>query len=162
MLGIVRHACRYPVYAAAAEGVAFDAHPLAYAFSWPVWEALDDGRPHRLAVSAGWDGKGHNWYRYPLFGSRLQNQVVYVPPTRDGTPLDYGLEDDPMAGASFAAWIGRLITLQIDTVVTLAPPPPVEVAWVRDHPELFRPLVCSDNGLSCAFSFTPTQPTPAR
>ena len=149
----VRLRSRYDTYAAAAERRAFDANPILYASSWPIWQALDSESPHRIALTAGWDGVGHNWYSYPLLGSRLQNEVFYVSPTRDGRPLDYSLEPDSARAVSFAAWVTRLTALHIDTIVMLDPLPPVEASWIREHPELFQPSVCSQDGLSCAYQF---------
>jgi hypothetical protein len=153
-IGAVRRRSRYAVYVAAAAGRAFDVHPIKYATSWPVWQGLDDGSPRRVAVVAGWDGSGHNWYRYPLFGSRLQNEVVYVAPTADGAVLDYGLDPTPEPRMRFDAWLGRLRQRGIDTVVTLAPPT-LEAGWMQGHPESFARLVCSADQLNCAYHFRP-------
>jgi hypothetical protein len=145
---------RYAFYESAALGRSFDTTPLAYARSWPVWQVLDDGRPHRLAVVAGWDGVGHNWFQYPLFGSRLQNTLLYVPPTRDRAPLHYGLVADPFGlAASSSVWIERLAAAEVDVVVLLAPTPPVEADFVRAHPDRFERLACSADGASCAYRF---------
>jgi hypothetical protein len=65
MANRVRGGLRGEIYAAAAapEAPAFDGDRLysGYASSWPIWGYFDEATPHRLAVTAGWDGTGHNW-----------------------------------------------------------------------------------------------------
>ena len=148
--GDIRSRYRYRWYAAASLGESFDVHPLRYASAWPVWRALDDGPAHRVAVTAGWNGTGDNWYRYPLLGSRLQNSVTYVPPTRDGSLLHYSLEKDPAARADFDAWVHRLEDDDIDMVVALDPPN-VEAGWMRAHPERFERVACNRGDVSCVY-----------
>lgn len=153
--GRIRSASRYPIWNAAAAGRAFDMHPLRreYMASVPIWRRLDDGVPRRLAVAAGWNGVSDNWYWYPLFGERLQNEVVYVTPTRDGSIVDYRLGPELRRKSLFDAWTRRLVERRIDVVVLLAPPPDVESPWVKSHPELFTALVVSKDGRNAAFEF---------
>ena len=152
---------RQELYGAASRGEVYDVNTAKWMAAAPVWRALDDGSPHRLAVVAGFAMSGHNAFVYPLFGGRLQNAVLYVPPTRDGAPLDYGLERDPWPRASRPAeWFERLAAQRVDVVVTLAPPPPVEIAWIRAHPERFERIACSRDEQSCAWRFV--QPSAAR
>jgi hypothetical protein len=141
-------AARYALYAEADDTVSpyFQSHPLArsYVGQWPLWQALDDGVPRRIAAVAGWDGIGHN-YRFPLFGSRLQNTVVYVPITRDGSivhALDEHVARDLL---SFAAWRDRLVAAEIDVVASLPPWTSLEHTWMLEHPELFEPWICTPN-----------------
>jgi hypothetical protein len=154
-LGPVRRPHRYPLWAAAAEPAEplFHLHRLhpTYAAAWPLWQALDGERPLRLAVTAGWDGAGHNWYRYPLLGSRLQNRVVYVPVTADGTVVDYRLGDQVERRAELRPWLGRLLDLEVDAVVSLAPRWTVEDAWMRGHPEVFRRCLGDRRNLHAVF-----------
>lgn len=142
-----RDALRYDFYSAAVSQKTFDLHPLqpSYVSSWPLWKALDDETPKRLAVTAGWDGLGHNWYWYPLMGSHLRNTLTYVPVLPDGSVGDYALQDT-LRHANFNAWRERLLEEEVDFAVTLAPPPP-EAKWMSAHPELFQPLTTSlDHG----------------
>lgn len=139
----VRAAHRYALYAAAAgRPPLYQMHPLhpAYAAAWPLWRQLDDGRPHRLAVTAGWDGLGHNWYRYPLLGSRLQNTAFYVPVTASGAIVDYRTPEAVRARASFGHWLARLVEREVGLVVSLAPRTTVEEHWMAQVPEVFQLL----------------------
>jgi hypothetical protein len=146
-----REALRYDFYAAAMRRETFDLHKLraSSAASWPIWKALDDETPKRLAVTAGWDGLGHNWYWYPLMGSRLQNTLTYVPVLPDGSVGDYALPAT-LEAADFQAWLPRLKEDAVEYVVTLWPPP-VEASWMSGSPELFQPLVTSEDGKSVAW-----------
>jgi hypothetical protein len=139
----VRADHRYPLYAAAAgRPPLYQMHPLhpAYAAAWPLWRQLDDGRPHRLAVTAGFDGLGHNWYRYPLLGSQLQNTAVYVPVTADGSIVDYRTPEAVRAQASFGHWLARLVEGEVGFVVSLAPRTTVEEHWMGQVPDVFQLL----------------------
>jgi hypothetical protein len=154
----IRADLRYRIYEAASRPrPAFDMHELNrdYAGAWPIWRALDDGAPHRVAVAAGWDGTGHNTYLFPLLGSRLQNEVVYVPPTRDGRAIDYRRGEELSAAASHEAWMGRLVAERVDTFAALAPPPPERTAWIARDPGRFAPLAASASGESAAWSVYP-------
>ncbi|MEM7051452.1 MAG: glycosyltransferase family 39 protein [Acidobacteriota bacterium] len=150
----VRQGHRYEIYRAAAERPPlFHLHRLhgAYAGAWPLWQALDGPRPLRLAVTAGWDRLGHNWYRYPLLGSRLQNQVFYVPITAAGEVVDYRDETAIAERADRQAWLRRLRAERIDAVVSLAPRWTVEDQWLRAAPQLFRRVAGDERNFHAAF-----------
>ncbi|MFP3940482.1 MAG: hypothetical protein ACLF0P_09260 [Thermoanaerobaculia bacterium] len=153
----VRSPHRYSIYQAAADPAdpVFHMHALhsRYAAAWGVWQALDEQAPHRLAVTAGWDGLGHNWYRYPLLGSRLQNRVLYVPVTEDGRVVDYRAVDDLVRRASFPAWLARIVEADVDHVVSLAPRTTVEDFWMQQAPEVFEPVIAEPRGLHVAYRF---------
>lgn len=159
-LGQVRRAHRYRIYEAAATpwnpnnvwACAYDVHTLlgSSAACWPLWQHLDDGRGHRLAVTAGWDGVGHNWYTYPLLGSKLQNEVVYIPPTKDGRVIDYRLEPELLSEADFYAWLARLVEARVELVVSL-PPAPIEDQWLRTRQDLFQPSITGMSGSGQAY-----------
>jgi len=151
----VRAKYRDLLFEAAADGESYDVHPSSYTVAWPIWRQLDAGPPRRIAVVAGWATSGHNAYLYPLFGSRLQNVVLYVSPARDGSPLDYGLAGDPWQRAGQAEeWFERLAAQHVDVVVTLMPPPPVETSWIRTYPERFERILCTRDEQSCAWQFS--------
>ena len=127
---------RYRIYrAAASPDPAFVMHLVwdVYASAWPIWRYLDDGRPHRIAVSYGWDGIGHNGLRYPLTGSNFQNEVLYVPISRTGEVIDYREGDRILREMDEAPWLARLERERIDYVVLGFPPPP-ELQFIARNP----------------------------
>ena len=137
----VRAGVRYDYFRDATFTRVTDARRLAALTmeSFTIWRYLDQGAGHTVAVSAGWWENGHNWYRYPLYGSRLQNKVRYVPITSDGSVIDYRDAEGAAAKADYDAWLRRLMTDDIDYLVLLPPDPP-ESRWVQAHPELFQPV----------------------
>lgn len=146
--GSIRAEARPLIWRAACQRRAFELHPFNAA-AYVLWQALDDGVPRRVAVSAGWRPPGDNWFRYPFFGRRLQNEVVYVPVTEDGS-----IVDSRYAGSSGRlsreAWIRRLVERRVDVLVLLAPKP-LEAAWVHELPAVFSPLAVSQDGVDAAF-----------
>lgn len=147
--GTTRPRYRHRMYAATSRPTEapYDVHPmLPFLSAWRVWETLDGDAPVRVAVAAGWDGfNGHTVLRYPLFGSRLQNTVVYVPPTRHGEIIDHQRIDRVTPHLDYVAWLGRLIRSRIDYVVIAVPGAP-ELEWLRRTPDVFAP-VGADAGL---------------
>jgi hypothetical protein len=137
----IRGTLRHDYYAAAAEGRVHDftTLPSAYVGAWPIWTRLDGEDSRRIAVTAGWDGMGHNWFVYPLLGRRLQNAVEYVPITRDGSLVETRDVDRLLALARPAAWTSLLIERRIGVIVTLAPPA-LEGEWMRRYPSVFEPI----------------------
>ncbi len=158
LLGRARAQHRYPVFAALCEQPpAFVMHAIkrAYAGAWPIWRELDDGVRHRIAVTAGWDGVGHNVFRHPLLGSDLQNRVFYVPITGDGSIVDYERGDEVRRRADAEAWLARLTEQQIDVVVLLDPRPP-EAPWIETRPERFERIAAGIPGTGhAAYRFRP-------
>ena len=157
----IRTDLRYAIYERASQpSPSFDMHELnrRYAGAWPLWRALDDGTPHRIAVAAGFDGTGHNLYLFPLLGSRLQNEIVYVPPASDGRVIDYRDEGAMTAAASHAAWTARLAEDRVDAFAALAPPPPERAAWIEPDRAHFQPLARSADGESAAWRVYPRAP----
>jgi len=147
---------RHAIYEAAADPVdpVFHMHALnpVSTAAWPLWRALDDsGRSHRLAVTAGWDGLGHNWYRYPLLGSELQNRVLYVPVTADGGVVDYRETEEVSRRASLPAWLERLVEAEVDYVVSLAPRVTIEDYWMRSLPGIFPPALADPRAFHVAY-----------
>ncbi len=149
----IRGDLRYRIFAAHdARPPAFQMHTLepSYASSFPIWRALDDGAPHRIALAAGWDGIGHNLYRYPLTGSRLQNRVMYIPVSHDGEIFDYMHEEEVYARGEPTPWFERLVAADIDIVVALHPSQ-VEAVWMEANPEIFELVASSTEGWNVAF-----------
>jgi len=136
---MLREAVRAPVFA---RSVGLDPiyqwHPLPALFvQWNIWNIVDDGTPHRIAYVAGWGNFGLNWFRYPLLGSRLQNELIYVSPIRDKSVVDYRMMDELQPLADYHAWLRRIRDLAVDIVV-FGPPPPPELGWVIASGSAFR------------------------
>jgi hypothetical protein len=139
LLGGARARYRHDLYAAlGARPPVFIMHGIAqhYVAAAPLWRTLDDGAPHRIAVTQGWNGIDIV-LRYPLLGARLQNRVRYVPITRDGSIIDYERGDELRAKADPDAWLARLRAAKIDVVVILDPQP-IEAEWIATRPDLFE------------------------
>lgn len=129
---------RYETWEAALQLDTYDVHGLpGFGAAHTLWRRLDDGRPRTIATTAGFVRNGHNWFRYPLMGSSLQNQLIYVPVTRDGSVIDYkdGKAD---AFADRAAWLARLDSLGVDAVVVMAPVTCPEHEWIVADRERFE------------------------
>jgi len=126
----LRARTRYATYEAALRLETYDMHGLpGLGTADTLWSRLDDGRPRTIAATAGFVRNGHNWFRYPLMGSSLQNRVIYVPVTRDGSVVDYRRgAARPLADR--AAWLARLDALAVDAVVVMAPVTCPEHAWI--------------------------------
>ena len=134
----LRARARHETYEAALQLETYDVHGLpGLGAAHALWRRLDDGRPRTVATTAGFGRNGHNWLRYPLMGSSLQNRLIYVPVTRDGSVVDYrdGAAD---AFADRAAWLARLDALAVDAVVVMAPVTCPEHAWIVADRERFE------------------------
>ncbi len=138
----VRTDYRYDLYRKAADGQSFANVPvtgsLAPSFpSAPVWQEADDpDDPKRIAVAVGWDGWGSNYFVYPYFGRRLQNQILYVPRTEDGTVVQ-PTERNRQKKFDYESWRRRLLEKEVEYVGVLAPHPR-EQRWMDNHPEHFE------------------------
>jgi hypothetical protein len=136
-LDAVRTVDRYRIYAEAARLEAFDVHPLSssYASAWPVWQHLDGQPARRIAVSAGWDPPaGHNWYLYPLLGSRLQNQLVNVTTGVDPSEVRSRWNE---RRPNEKIWLDGMQKAAPDFLFLLYPPSE-EAGWVDNNPEVFQ------------------------
>lgn len=138
-LMVVRDRYRASYYAAAAFRQAYDVHPLdaRWARNWPLWQRFDRPHPTTIAVSAGWDGFGHNWWLFPLTGRHQQNRLLYVPISLDGETFDYRLGAARFPPVSCEAWVSRLLASPAEYLVLLPPLPP-EAAWAAALPHVFQ------------------------
>lgn len=113
----------------------------------PGWLWCDQpDRSLKIAVSAGWSHAGHNWFFYPLMGSRLQNKVSYASVNRIGlhpTHCDKGLLRQK---EDYAIWRKNLELLDIDFIF-LQSPWPVERQWMRLNPHYFQKILAEDEFL---------------
>lgn len=109
----------------------FDFHPIheLHGRAAPLWDALDAGPGHRVAVVPVWLEIGQSVYLYPLLGRRFQNELIYVPPTRDGRVVPLALDAQVRAAADEQAWLRALLASGADRLYLMAPEP-IEAAWV--------------------------------
>jgi hypothetical protein len=144
---VVRQPARYPIWEAASQGVAWDLHPgnNRCLSAWPIWKELDRPLQTSIALTAGFDGIGHNWHTYPLFGSRLQNRVQYVPVAHGGRIVDYSDQGAVEAQADPVSWLAGLDAGNFEVLVALWPDPP-ESLWAEKMPDVFKPLVTTPGG----------------
>jgi len=66
----------------------------------------------------------------------MQNDVVYVPVTTDGTLVSYRDQDALDLVADRRAWLLRIADQEIDWVAAIGPPT-VEHQWLADLPGVF-------------------------
>jgi hypothetical protein len=143
---VPREAIRYDCYRLFANWELDDFHHNNYIRGWPLWKELDGKEARTLAATAGFGGGiGHNWFRSPLLGSRLQREVLYVPITTDGELVSYEDAGVVAAKADRRAWLGRLLDREIDYVAALGPRS-IEHAWVEELPEVFTIELASQGG----------------
>lgn len=149
----IRRYARLPTWREAYSERTFDVHPLhLWAMTaYPLWEMLAEEERQKVAVTAGWDGIGHNWYLFPLFGDKLQHDVSYVPVTRSGAIKDYRDKAAVLEDLDLEAWYRRLAAGGIDLVVVLPPLDTPELAYISAHPERFRLVAAGVGGQALAF-----------
>lgn len=115
----------------------YDFHHLdasAYGLA-PIWDMLEDYPATRIAVMPA-PASGQTVYLYPAMGRRLQHELIYVPICRNGAaihlmfrPLGEECADEP-------SWRERLLKSGA-TLLLAGSPPPIEIAWIRPHRDLF-------------------------
>lgn len=134
---------RYVAYGEAGWGRAYDATPIPIGEQAAVWQALDGERGTVIAFVAGYTTPSYQWFRYPLFGRRLQNRVLYVSPRGDGRlPETWPTGQLDPATLDADAWAERLRGAGVEWIV-LAVPPPAETQLVFGRPDLFEHVLTS-------------------
>jgi len=138
-LDLVRGGLRDKAYEGAIDASVFDPHPTdeRAARAWPIWSKLDRTDGTVVAYSAGWDGRGHHWYRHPVQGSRLQHEVVYIPVTRTGEIIDYREHERLLRAVDVGRWLARLAERDVEYFVVAAPKS-VETIWTAGLPDVFE------------------------
>lgn len=123
-----RAAHRYDYFAALSRGETFDLHPVPIGDQYLVWQRLDAPRPQTVAFTASFAEGGHNAFRYPLYGRRLQNRVVYVPATQTGEVLETWRPPPPGSSPLDAdVYADRLLEQRVDALVLVTPASPEAV-----------------------------------
>jgi len=116
-----------------------------------IWEYCDTLRGATIACTSGFAMNGQTWYRYPLMGKRLQNKIVYIPPTTDGS-LESLLTDNPQLDP--AKWIERLYAGGVHYLVMFFPQP-AEAGWVDRLPQLFRLILVNQGDRGVMYELSP-------
>ena len=123
---------------------AYDVSPIGTR-AVPLYPLLDvPPASLRIAVAFGEPKLHGNWcFIYPLMGRRLQNRIVYVPPTHSGRIVDYELLETSGETLDEAAWLARLDASGAQALVLSIPWTP-EMAWVRARPKRFQKVAESE------------------
>lgn len=101
-------------------------------------------QPRVIAITGGPDRSSDKWFHYFFLGRRLQNQLRYVVPTRDGGVAHFGKGGDLDQRADRASWLGRLDAAGASEVVTF-PPRSIEQRWMEEMPDRFERLAGKDD-----------------
>jgi hypothetical protein len=140
-----RAVLRPAYYRSLGEGTTFEFHPVPIHDQSALWQSLDGERPERIVYTSGFRPPGQHWFRYPLYGSRLQNRVLYIPATRSGAIPDHGLSATPAELCDADTYADRLVREHITALVIHKPMPP-EVELARSRPDRFALLRASSLG----------------
>lgn len=92
---------------------------------------------HHLALTGGAWHNADQWFYYFFFGSRFQNTLAYVPPTRDAGIAHFGPRGDFEPRADRDSWLSRIEQRQLTDVITF-PPRSLEQTWMDGLPERFQ------------------------
>lgn len=98
-------------------------------------EYLDGHRSLKIAFSGGHAGIAYRWFRYLFLGSRLQNEVVYISPTVDGSTYSHGVL--PMKQLSYEFWRKRALQYGLDYFVAIEPYP-IELEWIIEDKQRYE------------------------
>jgi hypothetical protein len=115
-------------------------HPLPQYWADAVPLIDRPGRHLRIAVTSGPHQNLDNWFTYPFLGGSFQNDVVYVPVSRDGRVRHVGAPDvtrELYATADFEAWYARLDERAVTHVLSFEPPS-IEQEWMDGRADLFE------------------------
>lgn len=132
----LRAEVRAGYYLALARGESFEMHRVPVGNQSRLWRTLDGPTHERIAFSVGFEAPGHFGFTYPLYGSRLQNTVTYVPATLRGDVVDSPLDGEQSAPLDADIYADRLVAERVSALVFIRPFAP-EVELVRAHPSRF-------------------------
>jgi hypothetical protein len=132
----LRDVYRYRFYKGT--GSTYDVFYIGASLPGSAAEILDRDEPLVVNFSGEYSGVAYRWFRYPFLGSRLQNKVVYVPPTVSGETWSKSVE--PAKPVDKQLWKQRIAESNVDYLVFIQKFP-VELNWViddRDDYELIQ------------------------
>jgi hypothetical protein len=125
-------------FSAYTQSFALHSSPRYWAMATPFVD--EPGKQHRIALTGGPAQNADNWFHYFFYGSRFQNTITYVPPTKDGGIAHFGPHGDFAMRTDMRSWLGRLSQHHI-TEVLVFPPYSIEQTWMDTHPDLFEKAV---------------------
>jgi hypothetical protein len=99
-----------------------------------------DRRPLRIAFAYGATNASHHSFIAPFLGPSLNNRLLYVPPSADGSFIPHGPDYATNARLSFESWTNALRKAGVTHVLCLQPPC-AELKWMEAHPSLFVALI---------------------
>lgn len=94
---------------------------------------------HRIAVTGGAVKSSDTWFTYFFMGSRLQNELVYIPPTRDGKVGQFMPYGDLEGRVDRGRWMKTLKERGVTEVLTFTPAS-LEQAWMDADAGQFKKL----------------------
>ena len=107
--------------------------PRDYVEAWRFLDNPDEKKV--IAMAKGWDAVTHTWFFYPLMGSRLQNDIIYVSAKhRDEVPT--WTDRGALRGEDVSLWLEKLKKINVGYVLVQTPWP-IELTWMLDRPEKF-------------------------
>jgi hypothetical protein len=110
-----------------------------FPWEWTEFAYITDepDRPRRIAIVSGPFKQAARQLIYFYLGTKLQNELVYISPLRDGSIPVFDRPHPDESGADEATWLRRLRASGADFIALLSPPW-VEARWIARHPELFH------------------------
>lgn len=120
----------------------FDLHYVTKAFV-NGWEFLDrHDEKKTIAMTVDWEPPGDQWFFYPLLGSRLQNDIVYIS-AKYKREVPTWVHRGLLRGNDSSIWLHNLKNQNVDYIF-VQKPWPIEISWILDYKEKFQ-LVFVDN-----------------
>jgi hypothetical protein len=102
-----------------------------------AWEFLDrPGEKKTIALSAGWKPPSHEWFFYPLFGRRMQNDVEYLS-AKNKWDVPTWIDRGMLRGNDYSIWLFNLKRKKVGYVLVQMPWP-IETSWMEREKELFQ------------------------
>jgi hypothetical protein len=108
--------------------------PTDYVAAWKMLDTPDEVKT--IALTKGWDPLLHTWFFYPLMGSRLQNNIIYVSAKyRDAavTQFDRG----SLRGDTISVWLENLAHNNVGYIL-VQKPWPIELGWLEEKSDRFQ------------------------
>lgn len=113
--------------------------PTDYVAAWKLLDTPDEKKT--IALTKGWDPLLHTWFFYPLMGSRLQNDIMYLSAKyRDAAPTRF--DRGSLRGNDISIWRENVRQNNVDYILAQKPWP-IELGWMTDSSDEFL-LIAED------------------